>query len=522
MWWLRVRHLRVRYVLASTAKPPAALATARAGQWCKLLPTMSNRAPHVLLQPSSTLANDNGLRAVLRRALKEALAPTIGIGLGVIAACGDGALDPDVGGAGGGGGQSGPSAICGQVAGTLGCTPGFLVPNFDLLTPAEPVEHWITGVGQPMQEQLDRACAEEADLQECRALVNAAVLAAIVSKTALCGDVACIPNVKFLATRSGNEVRVATTSSQLAKLLAPIETAAEADFVARFFSNMEMKCGDERMGVWCAGDSFSVVSVESTCPPGLEVMLKVKVPHDGSAPSISEMERKQVKCVVPGRLPDDCTVAGQSGRRWETLSAFFSDCAALEAASVPAFMLLAEDLRALEAPSHLIEAALHGVADEARHAAVVAALAHSSGSVASICVEVASRPRKSLFHMALENAVEGCVRETYGALVGAYQAVTAQDASVRATFTQLVEDEVQHASLSHAIAMWAHPQLSHAQRAQIAAAQRAVIETLKAAAQETHAPALYRDAGYPQPRVALGMLRSLERTLWNANPTASA
>lgn len=474
---------------------------------------MSNKPPHGLRGTPSLLENDNRLRGILRKALAEALAPTLGVSLGVMAACGDGALDPVT---------PGPierGGICAQAKDTLGCTPGGLTPAFNLLTPAQPVDDWMAGVGHPTQEQLDSACATATNRQECHALVDAAVKK-VVPETPPCDQLGCTPATRYVATRSGNEVRVFTTSEQLAKLLAPIETAAEADFVARFFSNFEMNCSDKRMGVWCAGDSFSVVSFNQTCST-FDFVLKVTVPHDGSAPVTDELERKKTGCAI-GRLPDNCMVRQEGSARWDTVSAFLTECAALEAASVPAFMLLAEDLRALNAPSDLIEAALRSAADETRHAMMVSGLVQSDGGTRSLCVEVPARVAKSLFDMALENAVEGCVRETYGALVGAYQAVTAKDTHIQATISQLVQDEIAHASLSHAISQWAYPQLLEEQRAQIAASQRLVIASLRKAAYETHATDLYSEAGYPETAVALRMLDVLESSLWNDDEVVAA
>ncbi|NIS36796.1 MAG: ferritin-like domain-containing protein, partial [Actinobacteria bacterium] len=39
-------------------------------------------------------------------------------------------------------------------------------------------------------------------------------------------------------------------------------------------------------------------------------------------------------------------------------------------------------------------------------------------------------PVRTAYEIALENAVEGCVRETFGALVGAHQALRASDPSI--------------------------------------------------------------------------------------------
>jgi hypothetical protein len=116
--------------------------------------------------------------------------------------------------------------------------------------------------------------------------------------------------------------------------------------------------------------------------------------------------------------------------------------------------------------------------------------------------------------VALENAVEGCVRETYGAVVGHHQAQRAQDPVVRAAMAQVAEDETRHAALSWAVAEWALPRLSEAQRMAIRAAQRGAIDALTRSVSIPESDALVQDAGLPAPRAALVMLQALGQQVW--------
>jgi hypothetical protein len=68
--------------------------------------------------------------------------------------------------------------------------------------------------------------------------------------------------------------------------------------------------------------------------------------------------------------------------------------------------------------------------------------------------------------------VEGCVRETWGALFGAYQAQNAQDPGVRRAMATIADDETRHAALSWQLHHWALSQLSATERASVDAAQR--------------------------------------------------
>ena len=60
----------------------------------------------------------------------------------------------------------------------------------------------------------------------------------------------------------------------------------------------------------------------------------------------------------------------------------------------------------------------------------------------------------------LENAVEGCVRETFGALLAMHQRERAADPGVRGPCAASPQDETRHAELAWAIHRWALPRLS--------------------------------------------------------------
>jgi len=120
----------------------------------------------------------------------------------------------------------------------------------------------------------------------------------------------------------------------------------------------------------------------------------------------------------------------------------------LEAASVPAFLRLADELRQHGAPAALVARAEQAAADEVGHAAGFAHLRAERGAPSAASpVEVPQAPR-SLEALAVENAVEGCVRETFGALVAGYQARTAGDEALRRIMTRVAAEELLHAELA--------------------------------------------------------------------------
>ncbi|MDQ3370499.1 MAG: ferritin-like domain-containing protein, partial [Myxococcota bacterium] len=68
-------------------------------------------------------------------------------------------------------------------------------------------------------------------------------------------------------------------------------------------------------------------------------------------------------------------------------------------------------------------------------------------------VAVPALPCRSLAAIAHENAIEGCVREAYGALVATYQAERAAPA-LRAVFRRIAADERRHAALAEDVHAW--------------------------------------------------------------------
>ncbi len=171
-----------------------------------------------------------------------------------------------------------------------------------------------------------------------------------------------------------------------------------------------------------------------------------------------------------------------------------------EAASVGAFELLAKDLARHGAPLALRRRALDAADDEARHARVTAALARRfDGDVQAPTLGRA--PTRSLADVTLDNAVEGCVGETFSALVTTFQAIRCPDARVRATLAGIAADEIEHAAFSWRLHQWATQHLSGGEAARIRAAQRAAVDRLRSTVVPPH----------PLAAVVLGLPSAVER-----------
>lgn len=179
---------------------------------------------------------------------------------------------------------------------------------------------------------------------------------------------------------------------------------------------------------------------------------------------------------VGGRCPEGLATPA-AGSAAGPLGAWLAANAYLEAASIDAFEILATELGAHRAPRGLIRAARAAMADERRHAQSVGYLAASRGAVPP-AVSVNRGPVRDVESIARENAVEGCVRETYAALLACRQARAATDPAIRAAMAGIAWDETRHAALAWAVDDWLHPRLTPAGRRRVREARREAIEAL--------------------------------------------
>jgi predicted nucleic acid-binding protein len=164
--------------------------------------------------------------------------------------------------------------------------------------------------------------------------------------------------------------------------------------------------------------------------------------------------------------------------------------------------------------------------DDAAHAACVAAFesmqghAHVTGALARRHGSQPRTPRieayavRSLESIARENAVEGCVRETYGALVAMWQAHSACDESVRAAMKRIARDETRHAALAWDIARWTDARLKPKARARVGRARDRSVAELRAQVWRDPPPALVREAGLPRAGAARALLEAIGQRLW--------
>jgi hypothetical protein len=198
--------------------------------------------------------------------------------------------------------------------------------------------------------------------------------------------------------------------------------------------------------------------------------------------------------------------------RTSPLGDYYASIAHLEGAAVLAFDAMERELKRFGAPPALQLRAQRARADEERHYNQMAAMALREGTTVP-CVRARPVDDRSLLEAALENAIEGCVREAWGALSAHYQAATAAEADARQLWHDIARDESEHAELSLALHDWFMLQLTTDEQKLVEAAmQRARLE-LRAELLLGPAPhpAVAHHAGAPEPARAAALFGELER-----------
>ncbi|MDX2089117.1 MAG: hypothetical protein SFX73_14765 [Kofleriaceae bacterium] len=177
-----------------------------------------------------------------------------------------------------------------------------------------------------------------------------------------------------------------------------------------------------------------------------------------------------------GRRPEGLVVDGALAG--SEVATELAQMAELEAASVPAFERLARELAHHGAPAELIRRARLAMGDEIRHARDLGELAHRFGC-APRAIDVPELPCRSLDEIARENAIEGCVREAFGALTATFQAERAAP-ELRPVFVAIADDERNHAELAEDVHAWIFSALDERARAEIHAARTEAEGALRA------------------------------------------
>jgi len=264
--------------------------------------------------------------------------------------------------------------------------------------------------------------------------------------------------------------------------------------------------------------------LESDCEPLCRAALDiVQGPgtSEGAIFSRCEMEDNDDGIAVHYAFVYDCS----AGRRPHGLCSlpertssplvgeWFARAAHLEAAAVHEFLQIARDLRAHGADEALTRRAVAAARDEIQHTFLTAALARRYGARAHHA-KVRKTGQRTLVEFATDNAVEGCVHETFAALLAGWQAHASHDPIVRTVMSRIADDEMRHAELSRDIDAWLKVTLPKHHRATIDAARSSAIAALAEPVTAPSEPKLTRWAGLPSPAQKLELLNQVAPLVW--------
>jgi rubrerythrin len=234
------------------------------------------------------------------------------------------------------------------------------------------------------------------------------------------------------------------------------------------------------------------------------------VAPDGTSTATTLDTREDGTCPVPGRRPDGLRDARPDAS--DAVGHWLARAAHMEAASVFAFESLARELTELGAPAALVDAARRSADDERRHARMMGRLAERAGAAVP-AVEVEAPRARTAFAIARENAVEGCVHETWAAMEALAQSERAARPGVAATMGAIADDEMRHASLAWQVAAWLEPRLSEAERAAVREAREGARAALEARVARGYDRGLGEALGLPPPALAARLVASLHAAL---------
>lgn len=376
----------------------------------------------------------------------------------------------------------------------------------------------------PVTTRHDVSTLEEHG-QRCKNATNASACASaldglrVVEEPVAGSGRDCVPrqftppgcSALYVSYTRGDTVKALTTAADLVRELGAIDTPDEAWLVARFghaAPTCNPKYPEYTPTATATGDGYELVFLEtSTCAPLFGVKLRVHA--DGRVEEVSKARLEEATCAI-GRRPDGLEDGDprDARDRPETAAELFARAARLEEASVTAFRVLARELREHGAPPELSRRALRSARDEIRHTRSTSRVARALGAEPRRAA-IAPRSARSLLAVARENAVEGCVRETYGALLAAYQARAARDSRVRDELATIAADEARHAELSWDVHRWIMGRLSEDERATIRLAMSAAIAELGRELAIEPSDDVVETAGMPTRAVALTLFAAL-------------
>lgn len=309
-------------------------------------------------------------------------------------------------------------------------------------------------------------------------------IGAIATGGAICGGAACggeelssepLPPGSSSSSSSGNLSSNGGPCGEQAITLAIDRTCAgdassprDAGICAEPTASCETVCARSRIGNLASCD-FGAETLDGGDAGDADAEPSDAATFDGG--TSPDVVRCRVTLYCGGRSYDGAAEREAPGVPDQVdLGRAFAEIAELEWTSVTAFERLARALAHHGAPEELVSRAARFADDERRHTSLVAELARAHGGTPDLRAPTGHETTPSLRSLAEENAAEGCVRETLGALVAQVQALRSSSAAVRGVFGAVAEDEARHAELSWDLHAWFLESLAGDDRAHVEAA----------------------------------------------------
>lgn len=384
------------------------------------------------------------------------------------------------------------------------------------LKPEVPVEYIeLRGDSDAILSQWGTLCGFSADPDGCRhrivcpkehAFLIVRPLAEVSAQT------------RYLVATRGSTVEVIDTLPRLRHFLGEIDTFQEAALLA-WAAGYHNGCRPYSPGpgiihrIPTGYELLVTRGVMSGCGGKHGYLCSVEVTTEGA---IIERSSKIISNgnAICGRRPPGFR-KNQRLSSASLLGTYLAGAAELEAASIPAFLILADELRQHAAPPQLIFQALASAQEEVDHTCLTAELARvHGGTVKAPTIPTVSV--RSLSEVAEENANEGCVREMMGALTALWQASHAADPQIAAAMACIAQDELRHAALGWQIHTWARQQLNRNDRHELREAMKRAVIALQIELRNEPDAELITKVGLPHADESLQWLQSLEQELWRA------
>jgi hypothetical protein len=193
---------------------------------------------------------------------------------------------------------------------------------------------------------------------------------------------------------------------------------------------------------------------------------------------------------------------------------YLARSAYLDEASAIAYARLARELEYHRAPADLVERCKAARVAKLRHARAFGQLAAQRG-VRPVSPKARVLPVRSLEEVALENIVEGFVREVYGAAVATLRARAAASPDIRRVMEEVAEDARLHAELALDLATWLQGVLDPVECAWVENAMRHAVVALCTELDREPEHELVWAAGVPSRRDALSIWSGLSHRVWH-------